>query len=230
MKGRAPDNDASVRRITRANPHGIRKMASSVHKTAGVAHKVASGAREGAIRALMPGDLATHEYFFLEHELDPETYPLDHSWMAQEKIWFERQQQKDNLMALPTEKTSTYLDGKGNRKYDDRYDMVVRKPPFGDKHPKILAAEKDDTWNPALEKFYEYLDPKARIPIAGIPSEPAFQDRQSKPAPKQRQIDPEWFQGAADLDEADFVRCARVSATTAACALEAITGSKWTLE
>lgn len=206
MKSRAPVNGAIVRRVTRGNPHGIRKMASGVQKAVVTALEGANSARQGPSRAPMPAGLPTHEYFFLEHELDPETYPLDHSWMAQEKLWFDREHQKDNLVVLPTEKTSTYLDGNGKKKFDDRYEMVVQRKPPGENHPKILAAQENETSNAALLLFHLYLDPTARIPIAGNPSEPAFLARRITPALEERQIDPEWFQGAADVDEADFVR------------------------
>ncbi len=136
-----------------------------------------------------------------EHAQDPAIPPLDTSWFEKERTCFERERKTDNLIVLPTNETATYLDSKGRPKFDDRYVMEAqRKPPIGEHHPKIIAARKNNTLAPELERFYEQLHPKVNIPLAGVPSEPAFADRPEEPESFQRAASP------ADADFVDFVR------------------------
>jgi hypothetical protein len=99
--------------------------------------------------------------------------PLDASWMKWEKAAFEWSYKRDHLIDKPTAKTSVYSDKDGNPVFDDRYvQKSQRKPPVGQRHPKILQAQKNGTASEQLVKYYEELPPKRNIPLAGIPREP----------------------------------------------------------
>ena len=166
----------------RSKPCGVRRKTGSPPKTAG---KPKNATRSQACEPFPP-----------EHAQDPAIPPLDKSWVEQERTCFERERKIDHLIELPTEETSTYLDSKGRPKFDDRYVMESqRKPPIGERHPKIIAARKNGTLTPELERYYEQLHPKVNIPLAGIPSHPAFADRLERP---------ETSQGASSRADADF--------------------------
>lgn len=137
-------------------------------------------------------------------------------WLDQEEIWFSSQQAVDNLLEPPRLKTSRYLDAKGRTTFDGRYYMKSQcKTPIGKRHPKILKAQKNGTCTPLLERYYEQLNPKVNVPLAGIPSHPAFADQPSDPKQNQgepdRLSDPEQTQRGSRQDGADIV-CSHESA------------------
>ena len=170
----------------RSNPCGVIKKTGSPPKTAG---KPKKATRSQECES------------FPEHVQDPATPPLDASWVEKERIFFERQRKTDHLIELPTKETASYLDSKGRPKFDDRYVMESqRKPPIGERHPKIIAARKNGTLTKELEAYWEQIHPKVNIPLAGIPSNPAFIDRPEKPESSQG------TSGQTDADSADSVR------------------------
>jgi len=109
-------------------------------------------------------------------------FPVDPSWARKEKLWSAAQEKRDKLLLAPTPKTSVYIDKNRKVLFDDHYKMVAqRKRAIGERHPKIVQAEKSGNLTPRLVEFYKYLSPKINIPLAGTPSEPAFANSPEEP-------------------------------------------------
>ena len=134
-------------------------------------------------------------------------FPVDPSWARKEKLWSAAQEKRDKLLLAPTPKTSVYIDKNRKVLFDDHYKMVAqRKRAIGERHPKIVQAEKSGNLTPRLVEFYKYLSPKINIPLAGTPSEPAFanspeepkQDQEMFEEPEQAQEMPEQAQPVAN--------------------------------
>ncbi|KAK4242123.1 MRG-domain-containing protein [Achaetomium macrosporum] len=116
---------------------------------------------------------APHSQYPTPPEPGPE---VDLEWLRKERMWFNRAQKKDNLKLLPTKATSVYMNSRGQTTFDDRYVMrSQRKKPIGHRHPKIIEAEKKGTITPGLRAYYEQMDPKTNMPLAGIPKDEMMQ-------------------------------------------------------
>lgn len=114
------------------------------------------------------------------------------SWLEEEDSCFEKQQAVDNLLELPNERNSTYLDSRRQAKWDNRYEMNPQcKVPIGERHPKILQSRRNGTYSRRLNEYYQGLPPKVNIPLAGTASNPAFPESQSNPKdlPNQSETD-----------------------------------------
>lgn len=88
----------------------------------------------------------------------------------------------DNLVRLPTLASLNYLDSRGRINFDDRYvQKSQRTKPPGERHPRIIEAEKRGTCTPEFRAYWELFPPHVIMPTAGRGEERAFSDNPSTP-------------------------------------------------
>lgn len=94
------------------------------------------------------------------------------TWLEEEEKCFKAQHKKDNLMTLPTLATATYMNSKNQLTFDNRYETKRQRDPIGERHPKLLKAEKNKTVTARLHAYWVNMPPRENKPLAGIPREP----------------------------------------------------------
>ncbi|KAK4189923.1 hypothetical protein QBC35DRAFT_116247 [Podospora australis] len=99
---------------------------------------------------------------------------VEETFMEKEARYYAEAKVHDRLSQRPTAENTIYLRN-GKRAYDDHYDMAQpERRAIGVKHPKIAAAKKDGTLTDKLQSYFEHMDPRFNIPLAGLPAESPF--------------------------------------------------------
>jgi hypothetical protein len=142
------------------------------------------------------------------------------SQLEKDTVWREPALKADNLLTMPTERPSKYLNDKGETAFDDAYLMQVQwvQPTPGSNHPRIREAQKTGNYTRKLRGYWEGLHPKVNIPLAGNPKESPFADPLIKPE------ESEW---PSVQQQGDDNVCLSESARLREAVWDAFTRSKW---
>ncbi|KAL1837407.1 hypothetical protein VTJ49DRAFT_3799 [Mycothermus thermophilus] len=142
-----------------AKHHGVRRATPAAYVTA---HK-------GVINRQVEG---THAALEMAH--GPLSDELS-EFVKMEARWAYSAEAADLLMRRPNDRNSTYLRVEEGRAPCTAFDSAFTqeassKPvPVGERHPRILAAERRGTLSTQLRAYYEHLPPKVNVPLAGTP-------------------------------------------------------------
>lgn len=176
MKSQTPANTAAPlrrsARITRSNSEIAKDKTVNVQKKA--------TANSFKPNRIMP---SKHDLDFLVSlGFKPKDEWDGERWTEHEADSYELENDQDNLLKPPTLETSTYIDEQGERCFDDSYVMIIQRGPgIGNNHPKVRQARSKKVWTKRMQVYFEDMDPKVNIPLAGRPPGPPYPDFKGSP-------------------------------------------------